>query len=129
MKLTVNIIGGLLGFFFAATSAMFLLNMVGDMPVPPPGSPAEHFMAAFVPTGYLTLVKVCELIGGILLAIPRTRNWGLLVLGPIIVNILAYNFLVAKAADPATIVICALVSGFAAFLLWAGRRAFLNLLN
>lgn len=129
MKLAVNILGGLLGFFFAATSAMFLLDMVGEIPAPPPGSAAEHFMAAFGPTGYLTFVKVCELIGGILLAVPRTRNFGLLVLGPIIVNILAFNILVAKAADPATIVICSLVSGIAAFLLWAGRRAFLNLLN
>ena len=42
-------------------------------------------------TGYMTFVKVCELIGGILVMIPRTRNFGLLVLGPIIVNILAFR--------------------------------------
>ena len=31
-----------------------------------------------------------ELLGGILVAIPKTRNCGLPVLGPIIINILAF---------------------------------------
>ena len=52
-------------------------------------------MSAFGPTGYMTFVKVLEMLGGILVAMPRTRNAGLLILGPIIVNILAFHLFVA----------------------------------
>ena len=86
------------------------------------------FMAAFGPTGYMTFIKVLELFGGILVAIPRTRNFGLLILGPILVNILAYHTFLAKGAtlfDPMLIVICLL----AAYLLWVGRKQFSALLN
>ena len=70
---------------------MVLLGL-GPTPEPPPeGTPPAHFFAAFGPTGYLSFVKVCEVVGGLLVAIPRTRNLGLLVLGPVIVNILAFH--------------------------------------
>lgn len=45
------------------------------------------FFGAFGPTGFMNFVKTCELIGGILVAIPVTLNFGLLLLGPVIVNI------------------------------------------
>ena len=80
------------------------------------------------PTGYLAFVKGLEILGGLLVAIPKTRNFGLLVLGPIIVNILAFHvFLTNRAGllDPVLLLICAL----AAFMLWSGRKAFANLLN
>ena len=83
-------------------------------------------MAAFGPTGYMTFVKVLEILGGLLLAIPKTRNFGLLILGPIILNILCFHAFVVKGGwSPA--------HGFIAiaslFLLWAERRAFAGLLN
>ncbi len=127
MKLANNIAGGLLGLAFVAFGGMYFLNMMPKMPPPPEGSPVAMFMGAFVPSGYLSFVKACELIGGILTAIPLTRNWGLLLLGPVIVNILAFNILIAKGGitDPPLVIICLL----AAYLLWAGRRAFAGLLN
>jgi len=78
-------------------------------------------MTAFGPTGYMTFVKVLELIGGILVIIPKTRNVALLILGPILVNILAFHQFVAKDGifQPMLLVICAL----ALYLLWAGRKA------
>jgi hypothetical protein len=95
------------------------------MPVPemPEGSPVAHFTAAFGPTGYMTFIKVLELTGGVLVAIPRTRNLGLLVLGPIIVNILAFHVFIMDGEglfDPALIIIVLL----AVYLLWVERRAF-----
>ena len=125
MKYAPTIAGVLLGLLFIASSLVVLLNLV-QMPPPPEGTPAAFFMAAFVPTGYLTFVKVLELLGGILVAIPRTRNFGLLVLGPIIVNILAFHTFVMKGAGlfaPPIIGICLL----AAYLLWAGRKSFAGL--
>ena len=37
------------------------------------------FLGAMYMTGYLAFVKVLEILGGILVAIPKTRNLGLLV--------------------------------------------------
>ena len=85
-------------------------------------------MAALYPTGYLAFVKCFEILGGILVAIPKTRNIGLLVLGPIVINILAFQVFLAKGAgllDPPVI----LVTVLPLFLLWAGRKKFLGLLN
>ena len=127
MKYAPTIAGIVLGLLFVMSSVVVLFNLV-KMPPPPEGTPAALFMGAFIPTGYMTFVKVVELIGGILVAIPRTRNFGLLGLGPIIVNILAFHTFIMKGAtllDPMLIIIVLL----AAYLLWVGRKAFAGLLN
>lgn len=125
MKRLETLAGALLGLMFTAFGLMFLLDLIPEQPPPPEGSPAALFMGALAPTGYLTFVKVCELVGGVLVAFPRTRNLGLLVLGPIIVNILAYHVFVSGdgIGEPILLVICAL----AGFLLWSERSAFANL--
>lgn len=125
MKYAPTIAGILLGLLFVMASVTFFLN-VGPKPDFPADSPAALFMGALVPTGYLTFVKVLELLGGILVAIPRTRNFGLLVLGPIIVNILAFQVFIMKGTmllDPVLITVVVL----ALYLLWVGRNAFANL--
>jgi putative oxidoreductase len=126
MKHLPNIAGGLLGLAFIAFSLIYLIKF-RNMPSPPGDSPAAHFSAAFGPTGYMDLVKVCELIGGILCAIPLTRNIGLLFLGPVIINILAFHALVAKDGifSPPLM----LISLLALYLLWAARGKFTALLN
>jgi putative oxidoreductase len=126
MKIATNIAGGLLGLIFIAFSLLVLLNLVHPPP-PPEGSPVAMFMGAFVPSGWLTVVKICELIGGILVAIPKTRNFGLLFLGPIIINILAFHILVAKGEGLVGIPL--LAAFLALFLLWAGRKSFAGLMN
>ena len=131
MKYIPIVVGALLGLLFIVVSADVLFSL-GLMPapkeLPPEGSPPAHFMAAFGPTGYLTFVKVFELIGGILVAIPKTRNFGLLILGPIIINIVAFHAFVAGGADlfsPMLIGICVA----ALYLLWVGRKQFAGLLR
>lgn len=127
MKYAPTIAGLLLGLLFVMSSVVVLFNLV-QMPPPPPGSPAAMFFGAFGPTGYMTFIKILELTGGILVAIPRTRNFGLLILGPILVNILAYHTFITKGdglLNPMLIVIVLL----ALYLLWAGRKAFAGLLN
>jgi putative oxidoreductase len=128
MKYIPNIVGVLLGLLFLMASATFLLNMIPDMPKPPEGSPPALFMGAFGPTGYMTFVKWFELIGGILVAIPKTRNYGLLVLGPIIINIIAFHAFVMKGeglGSPMLIIVCL----SALYLLWTDRKAFLGLMR
>jgi uncharacterized membrane protein YphA (DoxX/SURF4 family) len=129
MKHAPNIAGGLLGLLFLVFGLNFFLHFI-PMPADPSPADAPHklFMAALFPTGYLAFVKVLEILGGVLVAIPKTRNFGLLVLGPVIVNILAFHVFLTKGAgltDPPLLVICLL----AAFLLWSGRKAFAGLLN
>ncbi len=80
-------------------------------------------MSAFGPTGYLTFVKVFELIGGLLVIIPRTRNLGLLVLGPIIINILAFHIFVTGGEGLVNPMLIGIVL-LALFLLWTERKAF-----
>jgi putative oxidoreductase len=122
MKYLPLVVGALLGLLFVASGAAVLLRLA-PLPPLPEGSPAAHFMAAFVPTGYLTFVKVLEIAGGLLVAVPRTRALGLLTLGPIIVNILAYHAFVLRGEGlfQAPIV---LLTAFSLYLLWVERRAF-----
>ncbi len=91
MRILAAIAGVLLGLIFIALSSMYLFHFGPPPPPFPAGSPAAMFMGAVVPTGYFTFVKVCELIGGVLVLFPASRNYGLLLLGPIVANILAFN--------------------------------------
>lgn len=127
MKHLPNIAGALLGLLFVAFPLIYFFKLM-DMPPPPEGSPAALFFGAVGPTGYMNFVKYCELLGGILVAIPLTRNFGLILLGPIIVNILAFHVFLtdrSRLFDPPLVLICLL----AAYLLWAGRKAFRGLLG
>jgi hypothetical protein len=117
----------LLGLCFLAASVPILFNLI-TMPKLPEGTPAWHFMQAFIPTGYVKFVKMFEFTGGIIVMIPRLRNFGLLLLGPVIVNIIAFTVLVddpKHLINPLLdiVVVCAL------YLLWNARQKFSGLLN
>lgn len=120
MKIAAIIAGILLGLLFIMSAVTVLFKLV-DIPAPPEGTPVASFMAAFGPTGYMTFVKVIELLGGILVAIPKTRNLGLLCLGPVIVNILVFHQLVA--GDGIFQIMLLAIVALSLFLLWVERRA------
>ena len=91
MKKALPIIASiLLGLSFIMASVVVLFHLA-KAPPPPEGSPAAMFFGAMAPTGYLKFVKIFELIGGIIVMIPRLRNIGLLLLGPVIINIIAFH--------------------------------------
>ena len=123
------IAGGLLGLAFVVFgSNHFLLFLtMGDPPAA--GSPPALFFGAIYPTGYLSMIKVLEIVGGVLVAIPKTRNFGLLVLGPIVINILAVNLFLMGGMTAVLQPPVLVVSVLSAYLLWEGREKFLALLN
>src|SRR5690349_18479287 len=120
MKIITSIASVLLGMLVLATSIPYFLHMMRLLPPMP--EKMMTIMLSFMTTCYMDVVKTFELIGGILVLNPITRNLGLLVLGPIIVNILFVNFCVMKGVGVmypmlAPVVILPL------YLLWAERRA------
>lgn len=129
MKHIPTLASVLLGLSFITFGANFFLNFI-PMPADPSPADAPHklFMGAMFPTGYLAFVKVLEILGGLLVALPRTRNIGLLVLGPIVVNILAFHIFLTKGAgltNPPVVAIALL----SAFVLFSERKVFAGLLK
>lgn len=124
MKIATLIAGILLGLLFVM-SAITVLFKLAPIPEPPAGTPIASFMAAFAPTGYMTFVKVVELLGGILVAIPKTRNLGLLCLGPVIVNIYVFHQFVVGDGILQPMLLG--IAGLALFLLWSERQAWKSL--
>lgn len=127
MKIATIIAGVLVGLVFMASGVVVLFG-IAPMPKIPTDTPMGHFMAGFQPTGYMHFVKVLEVVGGLLIAFPRTRRAGLLVLGPILINILAFHCFVMKGEGLFSPVLIAL-GLLTAFLTWAERAAFLSFLS
>ena len=128
MKYAPQIAATLLGLLFVVIGLNFFLKFIEMPPGPPEGSPPALFFAAIFPTGYLAFVKVLEILGGILVAIPKTRVIGLFVLIPIIINILAFHVFLLKGAaivDP----VIALITLLPLFLIWKERAHFLSLIK
>ena len=112
----------ILGLLFLVFGLNFFLKFI-PIPSPPEGTPAANFMGAIYSTGFLTFVKVLEILGGILVLSPVTRRIGLCILVPIIVNILAVHiFLMGGAGlfDPPVILITLL----GAYLVVVEHKAF-----
>lgn len=90
MKYVVIVCRFLLGVPFM----IFGLNMLHPfMPMPPmpPDSLPGKFMTVMGPSHWMMLVGVCELLGGLLVVLGRTTPLGLVILGPVLVNVLAFH--------------------------------------
>jgi putative oxidoreductase len=125
MKYIPHIVAGLLGFVFIAAGLAFFFAAPPEMKM---SAAAEAFNKATMTTGFMHYVKVFEILGGVLVVIPKLRNFGLLILGPIIINIIAFNVFLAGLKFPDAYILAAI--GLAAlYLLWVGRKRFAGLLN
>jgi len=109
----------LLGLIFLVFSLNYWLQFI-PIPGQPEGSHGANFMGAIFMTKFLTVVKVLELAGGVLLLSGRYVNLGLTLLGPIIISIALFHLLVAPGNYGLTIVICVL-----ALVTLIGRKDFL----
>lgn len=68
----------------------------GSMPEQPMNEAQKSFMQLFGGSGWMTFIKVCEVLFGALLILPKTRALALLLIAPISVNILAFELFIAK---------------------------------
>ena len=77
----------------AILMVVFGLNkFFGFIPVEPPADPtAQSFMGAMFTTYLFVVVAIAEIVGGILLIVPKTRFLSWLLLLPIIFNIVAFH--------------------------------------
>src|SRR5437899_1643478 len=106
MKILTIIARILLGLFFVVFGLNGFLQFI-PMPPPPPGHAGE-FTGALFGTGYLSVVMALQLIGGVLVLSGRFLPLGLLVLGPVIVNILLFHIFMDRKGLPMAIVVAAL---------------------
>ena len=119
MKYAVIAARLLLALIFVVFGLNFWLQFI-PMPKTTPPAAVASFMAALFPTGYLATVKVLEILGGSLVSTGRSTAAGLLLLGPIIVNILFFDIFLQKAFNP----LSSLAAILALFLLWIERARF-----
>ncbi len=132
MKLIPNVAGALLGLLFIVFGLDFFFHFLPQPSAQPPAdSPPGHFFAALFPTGYFKLVKLLEVIGGVLVLLPLTRNVGMLVLGPILVNIWCFHIFLTGGAslkDPMNAGVMGLITVLALIVIVSGRKAWSGLL-
>jgi len=97
----------LLAIIFLVFSLNYWLKFI---PIPAPAAEglAAGFMGAIYGSGFLTLVKVLELLCAILLLSGRYINLALTLLGPIVVNVLLFHVLIKQADHALSVVISVL---------------------
>ena len=122
MKIATIIARVLLGLVFVVFGANKFLHF---LPNPPMQGAGAQFMGAMFETHYLYVVATCEVLGGLLLLAGRFVPLGLTLVGPVVVNILAFHIFMDNSGLPVALV----VSALALFLLWRHRQNFAGLVK
>ncbi len=122
MKIAIIISRILLGFVFFAAGLVSILKL-GKMNGMP--TDATTFMTLMVAHNYTTFIALIMLSGGLLLLVGRFVPIGLVLLGPILVNILLFHSLF-QVPGIITGIICTVLE---VFLIWAYRLSFRGLFD
>jgi uncharacterized membrane protein YphA (DoxX/SURF4 family) len=123
MKIASLIAHYLLALIFLVFGMNHYLNFIHTGPIPP--GIAGQFFGALMVSHYLYVVAFFEVVAAILLLINRYVPLALVVLGPIIVNILLTQILMA----PSMIAIGAVVAILWCLTAWRVRSVFLPFLQ
>ena len=115
MKYAVHAARILLGLVFF----VFGLNGFFEF-IPAPDVEPPPFAKILMESGYIYVVKALEVVGGALLLVNRQVPLGLVLLGPVVVNILLFHLFF----DLANAAVSFVVFFLTAFLIWANRPAF-----
>jgi hypothetical protein len=122
MKIATIICRSLFGLLFTVMGSNEFLHF---SPLPPMSGEAGAFIDAMFVTHYLYVFSAFEVIGGFLLLTGRYGPLGLTLVGPVVVNILAFHAFMAPSGLPLALV----VSALALFLLWSYREHFAGLVK
>src|ERR1700716_3204199 len=118
MKYVIVIVRVLLGLMFAVFGSNAFLHFI---PMPEMHGQAGAFMTALASSGYLYVIAVLQVLGGLCLLLgARFVPLGLTLLGPVIVTIVPYLLFLDTQGLPLAIVVAAL----SLFLLWIYRFKF-----
>lgn len=112
----------LLGLIFVVFGFNMWFHYI-DIPLPKEGTPAANFMFAIFGSGYLDVVKVLEVTGGLLLLSGRFTNLALTLVGPVVVNIALYHFFLVKGGYEMPVVL-----GVLSLAALSGRKDYLSTL-
>ncbi len=97
MKIVVLIARILLGLLFLVFGLNGFLHFI---PMPPPSGLAGQYMGALFVSHYLVVVFLLQVVGGALLLAGRYVPLGLLLLGPVLVNIVLFHSFMAPEGLP-----------------------------
>jgi putative oxidoreductase len=97
MWIAVLIARILLGLLFLVFGLNGFLHFI---PMPPPSGLAGQYMGALFVSHYLVVVFLLQVVGGALLLANRYVPLGLLLLGPVLVNILLFHSFMAPEGLP-----------------------------
>lgn len=122
MKIATIISRSLLGLVFVVFGSNEFLHF---FPMPQMSGEAGTFLNAMYVTHFLYVMAAFEVIGGLLLLTGRYGPLGLTLVGPVVVNILAFHIFMA----PSGLLIALVVSALALFLLWSYREHFAGLVK
>lgn len=89
VALIARILLGLVFFVFGLNGFLNFIPMKGELP---PGA-AGQFVLALTQTPYMHIVSGLQVLGGLLVLINRYTILGLVILGPVIVNIFLFHAL------------------------------------
>jgi putative oxidoreductase len=118
MKYVIVIVRVLLGLMFLVFGSNAFFKF---MPAPEMHGQAGAFITALMSSGYMYVVAVLQVLGGLCLLLgARFVPLGLTLLGPIIVNILLFHIFLEPTGLPIAVVTAAL----SLFLLWIYRFKF-----
>jgi putative oxidoreductase len=119
MKYVIVIVRVLLGLMFVVFGSNAFLKFMG--PPPEMHGQAGAFITALMSSGYIYVIAVFQILGGLCLLLgARFVPLGLTLLGPVIVNIVLYHVFLDTQGLPMAIVVALL----ALFLLWIYRFKF-----
>lgn len=103
VTLIARILLGLMFIVFGLNGFLGFLNM-GPMPT----GLAGQFMGALIQSHYFWVVAALQVIGGVLVLVNRYVPLGLVLLGPVIVNILLYHIFLNPAGIAMALVVTVL---------------------
>ena len=121
MKIVALIARILLGLVFFISGAAILLKL---MPMQAMPGVEGVFVGVLISTKYIYVIKCIEALGGALLLLNRYVALGLVLLGPIIVNIFLFHALMVPSGLPMAIVLVLLWG----ILFWTRKASFAGVL-